>query len=113
MEAYATANNIPFVALDGGTTTTSTTGQVSSTTTTTVATQGSGGTILLGDITLDGRVDISDAVLLNKATAGSVMLNEQAKDNAECYADGNIDANDSTALLQFLVHTIASLPVRE
>lgn len=75
--------------------------------------QGSGGTILLGDITLDGRVDISDAVLLNKATAGSVMLNEQAKDNAECYADGNIDANDSTALLQFLVHTIASLPVRE
>ena len=113
VEAYATANNIPFVALDGGTTTTSTTGQVSSTTTTTVTTQGSGGTILLGDITLDGRVDISDAVLLNKATAGSVMLNEQAKDNAECYADGNIDANDSTALLQFLVHTIASLPVRE
>lgn len=112
-EKYANDNNIPFVALDGGTTTTSTTGQVSSTTTTTVTTQGSSGTILLGDITLDGRVDISDAVLLNKATAGSVMLNEQAKDNAECYADGNIDANDSTALLQFLVHTIASLPVRE
>ena len=112
-EKYANDNNIPFVALDGGTTTTSTTGQGSSTTTTTVTTQGSGGTILLGDITLDGRVDISDAVLLNKATAGSVMLNEQAKDNAECYADGNIDANDSTALLQFLVHTIASLPVRE
>ena len=115
VEAYATANNIPFVALDGGktTTATSTTGQGSSTTTTTVTTQGSSGTILLGDITLDGRVDISDAVLLNKATAGSVMLNEQAKDNAECYADGNIDANDSTALLQFLVQTIASLPVRE
>lgn len=114
-EKYANDNNIPFVALDGGktTTATSTTGQGSSTTTTTVTTQGSSGTILLGDITLDGRVDISDAVLLNKATAGSVMLNEQAKDNAECYADGNIDANDSTALLQFLVHTIASLPVRE
>lgn len=114
-EKYANDNNIPFVALDGGktTTATSTTGQSSSTTTTTVTTQGSSGTILLGDITLDGRVDISDAVLLNKATAGSVMLNEQAKDNAECYADGNIDANDSTALLQFLVHTIASLPVRE
>lgn len=113
VEEYATANSIPFVALDGGTTTTSTTRQGSSTTTTTVTTQGNSGTILLGDITLDGRVDISDAVLLNKATAGSVMLNEQAKDNAECYADGNIDANDSTALLQFLVHTIASLPVRE
>ena len=114
-EKYANDNNIPFVALDGGktTTATSTTGQGSSTTTTTVTTQGNSGTILLGDITLDGRVDISDAVLLNKATAGSVMLNEQAKDNAECYADGNIDANDSTALLQFLVHTIASLPVRE
>lgn len=113
VEAYATANNIPFVALDGGTTTTSTTGQGSSTTTTTVTTQGSSGTILLGDVTLDGRVDISDAVLLNKSIAGSVVLNEQAKDNAECYADGNLDGNDATTLLRFLVHTITSLPVTE
>ena len=112
-EKYANDNNIPFIALDGGTTTTSTTGQVSSTTTTTVTTQGSGGTILLGDVTLDGRVDISDAVLLNKSIAGSVVLNEQAKDNAECYADGNLDGNDATTLLRFLVHTITSLPVTE
>lgn len=113
VEAYATANSIPFVALDDGTTTTSTTGQGSSTTTTTVTTQGSSGTILLGDVTLDGRVDISDAVLLNKSIAGSVVLNEQAKDNAECYADGNLDGNDATTLLRFLVHTITSLPVTE
>ena len=112
-EKYANDNNIPFIALDGGTTTTSTTGQGSSTTTTTVTTQGSGGTILLGDVTLDGRVDISDAVLLNKSIAGSVVLNEQAKDNAECYADGNLDGNDATTLLRFLVHTITSLPVTE
>ena len=57
---------------------------------------------------------------LNRENAGLKQITqevtakyEQAKDNAECYADGNIDANDSTALLQFLVHTIASLPVRE
>ena len=69
--------------------------------------------VLYGDVNLDGRVDISDAVLLNKSIAGSVVLNEQAKDNAECYADGNLDGNDATTLLRFLVHTITSLPVTE
>ena len=34
--------------------------------------------VLYGDVNLDGNVDISDAVLLNKAAAGMVTLNNQA-----------------------------------
>lgn len=113
-EKYANDNGIPFVALDGGktTTATSTAGQGSTTTTVTTTKGGSDSSVLYGDTTLDGRVDISDAVLLNKATAGSVRLNEQASANADLYKDGDIDGNDSVTLLQFLVHQLKSLPVQ-
>ena len=40
--------------------------------------------ILYGDVNLDGKVDISDAVLLNKAASGMVTLNDQAAKNADC-----------------------------
>ena len=66
--------------------------------------------VLYGDVTLDGRVDITDAVLLNKATAGQVELNVQAKGNADCNADGQTDSNDAVCLLRFLVHIINTLP---
>lgn len=66
--------------------------------------------VLYGDVTLDGRVDITDAVLLNKATAGQVELNVQAKGNADCNADGQTDSNDAICLLRFLVHIINTLP---
>ena len=63
-----------------------------------------------GDANLDGKVDIVDAVLLNKATAGVVELNESARTNADCDADGTVGGNDALALLRFLVHIINSLP---
>lgn len=68
---------------------------------------------LYGDVNLDGAVDISDAVLLNKAIAGAVVLNEQARLNSDCHADDTLETNDSIALLQFLVHTINTLPVTD
>ena len=65
---------------------------------------------LYGDVNLDGRVDITDAVLLNKATAGVVTLNDAARQNADCDADGMTDTNDATVLLRFLVQIINNLP---
>ena len=67
-------------------------------------------TVLYGDVNLDGRVGLDDAVMLNKAVAGSVVLNENAKSNAECNAAPGIDAADSMSLLKFLVHIIDNLP---
>ena len=68
---------------------------------------------LYGDVNLDGKVDITDAVLLNKAVAGVVSLNASQQKNADCMADGELSTNDSTVLLQFLVRIVTSLPVTE
>ena len=91
-----------------------TTETVASTTETTAQTTASSsevlGQVLYGDVNLDGRVDITDAVLLNKATAGVVTLNDAARQNADCDADGMTDTNDATVLLRFLVQIINNLP---
>lgn len=82
--------------------TTTTTITVSETTTETVK-------IFYGDVNLDGRVDITDAVHLNKKLADVVQLNENALQNADCNADGNVDINDAGTLLRFLVGILDSL----
>lgn len=68
--------------------------------------------ILYGDVNLDGKVDISDAVLLNKAASGMVTLNDQAAKKADCNDNGELGADDAVVLLQFLVHVENSLPVK-
>lgn len=59
---------------------------------------------------MDGRVDITDAVLLNKAIAGAVELDTNARQNGDCKQDGELTLEDAVTLLQFLVHVISSLP---
>ncbi len=66
--------------------------------------------VFYGDVNLDGRVDITDAVLLNKAIAGAVKLDNAALVNADCDANGEMSTNDAISLLRFLVHLIDSLP---
>lgn len=65
---------------------------------------------VLGDVNLDGRVDITDAVLLNKTCAGVVSLTDAAKKNADCDCDGEVGSNDAISLMRFLVHLISTLP---
>lgn len=66
--------------------------------------------VLLGDVNLDGRIDLTDAILLNKYCAQVVDLNEQQLLNANCNGKGEVDMNDSISLLRFLVHLTTSLP---
>ena len=68
------------------------------------------GEILYGDVNLDAKIDLTDAILLNKACAGTVQLNDKQRANADVTADGDITSNDPIALLRFLVHIIDSLP---
>ena len=65
---------------------------------------------VLGDVNLDGRIDITDAVLLNKTCAGVVLLTDAAKKNADCDCDGEVGSNDAVSLMRFLVHLISTLP---
>ena len=57
-------------------------------------------------------ISIQDAVLLAKASAGTVSLNEAAKKNADCNGDGEVDSADATVLMEFLVHLVDTLPVQ-
>ena len=59
---------------------------------------------------LDGKVNLTDAVLLNKAVADVVDLSEKAQKNADCKMDGEVNGNDAITLLQFLTHIIDTLP---
>lgn len=67
--------------------------------------------VLYGDVNLDGKVDLTDAILLNKAVASQVTLNDIARSNADCNTNHEINGDDAIALLRFLVHMINSLPV--
>ncbi len=90
--------------------TTATSGNGTETTTTAKPNPGN---ILYGDVNLDAKIDLTDAILLNKACASAVQLNDQQINNADCDDSGEITPNDSIALLRFLVHLLDSLPETE
>ena len=109
------------------TTTTTTDSDSTTTTTTTVATTTASGETTaattttagsttavdpnadnIGDVNLDGVVDILDAVMLNKYLAGVVQLSDQALRNANCdqSADDidNVGERDTTVLVRFVLN---------
>lgn len=114
-QEYAENYGIPFVILGSENTTTimATTTTTTTTTTKTTTTALPAGTLIYGDINLDGRVDITDAVLLNKYCSGSVSLNKDAAKNADCDGDKEISNRDAISLLKFLVQLIPALPESE
>lgn len=61
------------------------------------------GVSLLGDVDLDGTVELADAVLLQKILLGQVTGNAAQLENGDCRADGVLDCRDVTALMQMLV----------
>ena len=82
---------------------TTTTKQQEETTTTTTT---SSLTPDFGDVNLDGKVSVADAVLLNRAIAGTADLNAQAKLNADCKFDKTLNTDDSLQIMRYLVHLI-------
>lgn len=65
---------------------------------------------ICGDVNLDGRIGLQDAILLNKSIAKSVLLNETAKKNADCNADDYLNSEDTLSLLRYLVSLTDELP---
>ena len=76
---------------------------------TTTTQNGETPSVMIGDVNLDGRIDITDAVLLNKIVSGSVKANDQQTEAADCNGDNAMDTNDSLLLLKFLVHLVESI----
>ena len=94
------------------TTTKATTTTKPSKTTTTKATTTNTAIPSYGDVNLDGKVDILDAVYLNKYLATLVQFSDAQIANADCYQDGVLNDQDTTALMQFIVLLIDDLPTQ-
>lgn len=93
-------------------------GTSTTTTTSTIAKPGSDTNpadpdVLYGDVNVDGKVSLVDAVMLNKAVADVVTLGDAARANADCNVDKEINGTDAIILLQFLSHIIDELPYSE
>ena len=56
----------------------------------------------MGDVNMDGTVDVCDAVLLSRFCAedSEAVITDEGKALADVNGDGNIDLNDTTAILQ-------------
>ena len=69
------------------------------------------GNALYGDVNCDSRVEIADAVLLNKIAAGAVSItSDEQRANSDCGANGEVNSSDALVLLKFLVQLVNSLP---
>ena len=65
-----------------------------------------------GDVNLDGKVDIVDAIFLNKYLATLIQFSDAQVANADCCQDGVLNDQDATALMQFIILLIDDLPVQ-
>lgn len=67
-----------------------------------------------GDVNCDTSVNVSDVILLNKVIVGAGTATDEGLANAECYADGHIDINDSAQIMNVVVMTTnqEDLPIK-
>lgn len=101
-EKQTTTTTPPVTTTKDSVTTTTTTSTTKTTTSNSNVTTEDLGEPLYGDVTLDGKVNLVDAVLLNTFVANSVDLNAKARINANVYYDEEINGTDAITLLKFL-----------
>ncbi len=63
---------------------------------------------LLGDVDLNGKINIVDVVSLNKAILGKDTLSSQAEINADVDHSGKPDSTDSLIILKYIVGLVTS-----
>ena len=81
-------------------------------TTTTITTTTNTAIPFYGDVNLDGKVDIVDAIFLNKYLATLIQFSDAQMANADCCQDGVLNDQDTTALMQFIILLIDDLPAQ-
>lgn len=74
----------------------------------------SGGTtsIAYGDVNVDGKVNISDVIVLNRALLAGENLTEQGIINADVDEDGTPSSGDSLSILKFTIGLVTEFPVK-
>lgn len=66
------------------------------------------GTMLLGDVTLDSRIDSSDARMTLQYAVGKINLNADQSKAANVNGDSKVDSSDARMILQYSVGKITS-----
>ncbi|MGN1131864.1 MAG: dockerin type I repeat-containing protein, partial [Ruminococcus sp.] len=64
---------------------------------------------LIGDVNLDGEVNIKDVTLLQRYVAKDAQLNYKQVDVAETDKDGTVTVKDATQIQKYLVNIITKL----
>ena len=72
-----------------------------------------GSGILTGDVNLDGIINITDIIYLNKYIVGTIRFNSDQLRAADCYQDNIINSADLMALLRLVVGFEKKLPILE
>ena len=64
-----------------------------------------------GDTDCDGKVDVMDIILLNKALFGKADMSEQGIINADVDGDGVPTFSDSLSIMRYILRLVEKLPV--
>ena len=108
------------VTVTAATTTEATTTSANDTTTTATETTASGATTTvapnaanIGDVNLDGVVDLADCITVNKYLADVIVLSDIAQKNADVDRDNNVGDKDVSYLMKFVLNSdeVPDLPV--
>ncbi len=66
---------------------------------------------LLGDVNVDGKVDILDVILLNKALLAGEQITAQGEFNADVNQSGAPDSDDALNILKYTIKLVTEFPV--
>lgn len=68
-------------------------------------------TYILGDVNLNGRVNIVDVTMIQKSVAGLVILTEKEKLSADTNLDEKVNVKDATAIQKFSAGLETGYPI--
>lgn len=63
--------------------------------------------IIMGDVTLDGRIDSSDALSILQHSVGQINLKGELFERADVNRDGRVDSSDALSILQYSIGKIS------
>ena len=66
-----------------------------------------------GDVTNDGTVDVSDAMLACQIYLGNATPTDAQKLAADVSGDGNVDVSDAMMICQFYLGNITEFPAEK
>ena len=69
--------------------------------------------ILIGDVTMDGKVDLLDAIYLNKICSNIIFPTDMQRIAGDCNADGTVNDVDVDRLMDFCIGLQKKLPVTD